>query len=117
MDVGLGDDEQDVLALLHRHAHDRRDRLHAELLHGLSRLLLVAVLLTPLRLLCDMSGPPLCAGRFVDFVWFARCGFGGRLERDDGQEGNVGRGTGRGDERGLRNAVEAGGTSFSGEAR
>lgn len=48
--VGLGDHEEDVLALLHRHAHDGRDRLHAQLLHRLPCLLLVAVLLGSLRL-------------------------------------------------------------------
>lgn len=50
MDVGLGDDEQHVLALLDRDSHDRGDRFHSKLLHRLSRLLLITVLLPTLWL-------------------------------------------------------------------
>ena len=44
-DVGLRDDEEDVLALLDGHAHDARHGLHTQLLHRLARLLLAARLL------------------------------------------------------------------------
>lgn len=50
MDVGLGDDEEHILALLDRDSHDRGDGFHSKLLHSLSRLLLVTVLLPALRL-------------------------------------------------------------------
>lgn len=80
MHVGLGDDEQDVLALFHRHAHDGGDRLHAELLHGLSRLLLVAVLLAPLRLLESIRFNSIRFDWLIDWLLWLRsvCGvFGG----------------------------------------
>lgn len=48
--IRLGDDEQNVLAFLDRNAHNGRDSLHAELLYGLTCLLFVTVLLSPLGL-------------------------------------------------------------------
>mmetsp|Transcript_20509 Transcript_20509/g.54364 ORF Transcript_20509/g.54364 Transcript_20509/m.54364 type:complete len:213 (+) Transcript_20509:338-976(+) len=44
-DVRVGDDEEDVLALLHGDAGDARHRLHPQLLHRLAALLLGPVLL------------------------------------------------------------------------
>mmetsp|Transcript_20848 Transcript_20848/g.25563 ORF Transcript_20848/g.25563 Transcript_20848/m.25563 type:complete len:320 (-) Transcript_20848:83-1042(-) len=55
-DVRLGNNEEDILALLHCHPHDPGHWLHPELLHCLARLLLAARLFYP----SGIAIPTLC---------------------------------------------------------